>query len=51
MVRVLLGTGCFPVDVRDCSDKTPLHYAALNGADEVFQVGRFSIYEIYFLFL
>ena len=42
MVRVLLGTGCFPVDVRDCSDKTPLHYAALNGADEVFQVSSIT---------
>ena len=42
VVRVLLGTGCFPVDVRDCSDKTPLHYAALNGADEVFQVSSIT---------
>ena len=39
---MLLGTGCFPVDVRDCSDKTPLHYAALNGADEVFQVSSIT---------
>ena len=26
------------MDVRDDNDKTPLHYAALNGADEVFQL-------------
>mgnify|MGYP001191413838 CR=1 FL=1 len=38
VVRVLLGSGCFSVDAGDESDKTPLHYAALNGADEVFQL-------------
>ena len=26
------------LDSRCFSDKTPLHYAALNGADEVFQL-------------
>ena len=26
------------MDVRDDNEKTPLHYAALNGADEVFQL-------------
>ena len=38
VVRVLLSSGCFSVDAGDESDKTPLHYAALNGADEVFQL-------------
>ena len=38
VVRVLLDSGCFSVDAGDESDKTPLHYAALNGADEVFQL-------------
>ena len=38
VVRILLSSGCFSVDCRDHSDKTPLHYAALNGADEVFQL-------------
>ena len=31
-------SGSFSVDAGDESDKTPLHYAALNGADEVFQL-------------
>ena len=38
MIKCLLRSGTFPVDVRDDNDKTPLHYAALNGADEVFQL-------------
>ena len=38
LIKCLLRTGIFPVDVRDDNDKTPLHYAALNGADEVFQL-------------
>ena len=38
VVNILLMSGCFSVDVRDVNDKTPLHYAALNGADEVFQM-------------
>ena len=38
VVKCLLNCGSFPVDVKDENDKTPLHYAALNGADEVFQL-------------
>ena len=35
MIECLLETKSFDIDIRDFSEKTPLHYAALNGADEV----------------
>ena len=35
MIDCLLKTNSFDIDIRDFSEKTPLHYAALNGADEV----------------
>ena len=37
-MKILLKSCCFGVDTRDINDKTPLHYAALNGADDVFQL-------------
>ena len=35
VIDCLLKTNSFDIDIRDFSEKTPLHYAALNGADEV----------------
>lgn len=33
-------TNAFNIDTRDYNEKTPLHYAALNGADEVREVRK-----------
>ena len=35
VIKCLLKTNSFDIDIRDYNEKTPLHYAALNGADEV----------------
>ena len=40
MIKCLLKTNSFDIDIRDYNEKTPLHYAALNGADEVKAAAR-----------
>lgn len=37
VIRILLQTGHYKVDVRDEDDKTPLHYAAINCREDVFE--------------